>query len=140
MEVAASAGRRCGVGIVACMYRTQIMMDTKRNAGPEAIVASRRLGTNGIPEPSALDTDLDELSAADGDSGTDTRADFAAAEGGEASPASYLPWIALGAIVIGTAGALLGARGRRRRQPSWMAIEDVGDLTPPHGDRLLPRT
>jgi hypothetical protein len=52
---------------------------------------------------------------------------------------SYLPWLALGAVVLGTVGALVGSvrsPRRRRLRPEWPAAHP-GELTPPHGDKLL---
>lgn len=56
----------------------------------------------------------------------------------------YLPSIAVAAVVIGAVGALLGfaryASGRRRRPwPRTVTTADSHGLTPPHGDKLVPR-
>jgi hypothetical protein len=52
--------------------------------------------------------------------------------------ASYLPWLALVAVVLGAVGALVGSirtPPRRRLRPEWPAARP-GELTPPHGDKL----
>lgn len=59
---------------------------------------------------------------------------------GGASSADYLPWVAVGAVVVGAAGALAGLmrQPRGRRWPEWKPVAGPGDLTPPHGDKLQP--
>jgi hypothetical protein len=56
-----------------------------------------------------------------------------------AGSGSYLPWIAVGAVVVGAAGAVVGLlqQPHRARTGPWKAGYP-GDLTPPHGDKLLP--
>ncbi len=56
----------------------------------------------------------------------------------------YLPWIAAAAVVVGVVGALLGiarysSRPRRRPWPRTVTSADSHGVTPPHGDKLVPR-
>ena len=56
----------------------------------------------------------------------------------------YLPWIATAAVIVGAVGALLGfadysSRRRRRPWPRTTAGADAHGVTPPHGDKLVPR-
>jgi hypothetical protein len=54
-----------------------------------------------------------------------------------ASADSYLPWLAVGAVVVGAVGAVVGltqCATKRTRSP-WPAAE-FDDITPPHGDKL----
>lgn len=53
----------------------------------------------------------------------------------------YSCWIPVGLIAAGTVGALvaLTQAGRSRGRHRWNAEPDSGELTPPHGDKLLAR-
>jgi hypothetical protein len=56
----------------------------------------------------------------------------------------YIPWIAAAAVVAGAVGALLGfahfsSLRRRRPWPRAVTSADSHGLTPPHGDKLVPR-
>jgi hypothetical protein len=56
----------------------------------------------------------------------------------------YVPWIAAAAVVAGAVGALLGfahfsSLRRRRPGPGVVTSADSHGLTPPHGDKLMPR-
>ena len=61
----------------------------------------------------------------------------ASGRGGERS-GSYLPWIAVGAVVVGAAGAVAGLMQQPRARTGPWKAGYPGDLTPPHGDKLLP--
>jgi hypothetical protein len=52
--------------------------------------------------------------------------------------AGYAEWIALGAVVAGSVGAIIGAtRSRAPRQDSFAAARpESASLTAPHGDKL----
>ena len=69
----------------------------------------------------------------------------------QSAQAGYAGWLALGAVVAGTVGALwwrggtrrstMSWRNARRRSDRWPAAEDRPDsasLTAPHGDKLVP--
>ena len=82
---------------------------------------------------------LDEtIGSMEGDSRP--RAAGTASERVTASSESYLPWIALAAVAAGVLGALAGWKrqpARRPARPTWNAAASPGDVTPPHGDKLL---
>lgn len=54
---------------------------------------------------------------------------------------SYMSWVAVGAVVAGTVGAVVGltqmASRRARARTPWEPAH-AADLTPPHGDKLRP--
>jgi hypothetical protein len=58
--------------------------------------------------------------------------------------AGYAEWIALGAVVAGSVGAIVGARrcghraGRQHGYVNPSARPDSATLTSPHGDKLSP--
>lgn len=69
----------------------------------------------------------------------------------DASPAmsrmdrgGYAEWIALGALVAGSVGAIVGARRHRHHNAhhhggrAWSSHPDPATLTAPHGDKLSP--
>jgi len=51
---------------------------------------------------------------------------------------AYLPWLAVGALVVGAVGAVVGLTQRVPRRPRgpWPTTGD-DQVTPPHGDKLL---
>jgi hypothetical protein len=69
--------------------------------------------------------------------GGDAQAGWADAFHGRASADSYLPWLAVGAVVVGAVGAVVGltqCATKRTRSP-WPETEP-DQITPPHGDKL----
>ena len=72
--------------------------------------------------------------------GGDAQAGWTDAFNTRAAVDSYLPWVAVGAVVVGAVGAAVGlARcGARRTRLPWPESEP-DRVTPPHGDKL-PRT
>ncbi len=52
--------------------------------------------------------------------------------------AGYAEWIALGAVVAGSVGAIIGATrcSRAARQDAFVARPESASLTAPHGDKL----
>ena len=69
--------------------------------------------------------------------GGDAQAGWTDAFRSRASMDSYLPWLAVGAVVVGAVGAVMGLAqcGARRTRLPWPESEP--DLvTPPHGDKL----
>ena len=57
--------------------------------------------------------------------------------------AGYAEWIAVGAVVAGSVGAIVGAKRCSRRGAHHHAVEpsarpDSATLTAPHGDKLAP--
>jgi hypothetical protein len=51
--------------------------------------------------------------------------------------AGYAEWIALGAVVAGSVGAIVGAaRNRGARMERFEARPEPATLTAPHGDKL----
>ena len=60
----------------------------------------------------------------------------------ERSGAGYAEWIALGAVIAGSVGAIVGAaqcvnRGASRSRLNVSDRPDPSTLTAPHGDKLL---
>jgi hypothetical protein len=56
----------------------------------------------------------------------------------------YVPWIAAAALIVGGVGAVLGftrycVPRRGRPWPRTVTSADSHGLTPPHGDKLMPR-
>jgi hypothetical protein len=56
----------------------------------------------------------------------------------------YFPLIAVAAVMVGAVGALFGiarysSPRRRRPWPRTVTAADSHGLTPPHGDKLVPR-
>ncbi len=112
-------------------------MDFNRRSSPEAVVSARPTGVNGIPE-TFVDDDMLETSF--GSISTDSPRRFVQNGDGQAHMTSeaYLPWLALGAVVVGGFGALAGLmhrQGRARAASPWAM--DPQNATPPHGDMLL---
>jgi hypothetical protein len=61
-----------------------------------------------------------------------------------ASRSDYFTWIAVGAVAVGLVGAVVGCMRQfsRRRHVLWPHAPnslDSHDVTPPHGDKLMPR-
>ena len=56
----------------------------------------------------------------------------------EGNRAGYAEWIALGAVVAGSVGAIIGATrcSRAARQDAFTARPESASLTAPHGDKL----
>jgi hypothetical protein len=57
--------------------------------------------------------------------------------------AGYAEWLAIGAVVAGSVGAIVGARrcahgGSRRGYADQAERPDSASLTAPHGDKLSP--
>jgi hypothetical protein len=52
--------------------------------------------------------------------------------------ASYVPWLAVGAVVAGVLGGVRGSRRRASRARPMGTRYTSRDVTPPHGDKLLP--
>ena len=54
-----------------------------------------------------------------------------------ASGDSFLPWLAVGAVVVGAVGAVVGLTqcATKRTRPLWPEAE-FDDIAPPHGDKL----
>ena len=50
---------------------------------------------------------------------------------------SYLPWLAVGAVVVGAVGAVVGLAqcGTKRVRLPWPEAQPE-HITPPHGDKL----
>ena len=69
--------------------------------------------------------------------GGDAQAGWADAFHIRESADSFLPWLAVGAVVVGAVGAVVGLTqcGTRRARLPW---PDAGPehITPPHGDKL----
>ena len=107
-------------------------MDFNRGRSPEAVVAARPTGVNGIPE-TFVDSDM-----LDSTSDIGRGADTARMMTGRSADA-YLPWLALGAVVAGGLGAIAALRrhpARGQMPAQWRP--DSHSVTPPHGD-ILPR-
>ena len=69
--------------------------------------------------------------------GGDAQAGWADAFHIRESTASYLPWLAVGAVVVGAVGAVVGLTqcGAKRARVPWPQA-DPEQVTPPHGDKL----
>jgi hypothetical protein len=103
----------------------------------KGVVHALSTGANGIPD---LPVESDAVKQPVEDS---AGSDRATSSRGIAPPqASWVGLIALGAVAVGALGACVGLMRsrRRRRQPFPLsAVPDPHALTPPHGDKLLPR-
>jgi hypothetical protein len=113
-------------------------MDSNRQSSPKPIVNARATGENGLPETSA---DTDVLAETFGRPSSDGRRGLHVGRAGTSSD-SYLAWLALSAVMVGGLGALAGwmqRSPRERFQSRWKVESDPGNLTPPHGDKLLRR-
>jgi len=112
-------------------------MDTIRTKTPEAVVAARPRGVNGIPEVDELDH-LDEL-----DQAPSSVAPVISGVSRRTPPESSMPleWIAAVAVVAGAVAAIVGCArefGSRSVQRQSAATHELFDGTKPHGDKLLP--
>jgi hypothetical protein len=103
----------------------------------EAVIHALRTGVNGIPD---LPVEADAVKQPSEDV-TDSASEMASRV---AAPmqTSWVSLIAVAAVAIGVIGACVGlTQSRRRRRLSFplSAVPDPHALTPPHGDKLLPR-
>lgn len=117
---------------------------------PEAAIRLPDTGMNGLPEAVIEDDDdvIGMRAPQSGGRGGVPRAELTARAimpppAGTGAASSALAWIALGAVVVGAAGALAGwARCRSPRRVTWArspaAAADSMTVTPPHGDKLFP--
>ena len=101
---------------------------------PHAVVAQRKTGFNGLPEPEDL-FDAGRFDTTDRRQWTRTTSDLT----------SVASWVALAAVCVSSAFLLRRALEQSRRQAStcerqvwgtWRGASDT-DVTPPHGDKLL---
>jgi hypothetical protein len=69
--------------------------------------------------------------------GGDAQAGWADAFHSRATVDSYLPWLAVGAVVVGAVGAVVGLTqcGVKRTRLPWPEAAPE-HITPPHGDKL----
>jgi hypothetical protein len=113
-------------------------MTPERNPGTEAVIPARERGANGIPD---LPVETDVVKQPSEDVVNADARSLPAASSTREPQMSWLALIAVGAIAIGTVGAIAGLwqSSRRRRPVSLGAVPDPHALTPPHGDKLMPR-
>ena len=55
------------------------------------------------------------------------------------APDRYAHWIPVGLIAAGLVGAVAGLSQCGTKRYAWRPGDDRGELTPPHGDKLLSR-
>jgi hypothetical protein len=117
------------------------MTDSDHRRAPGAIVPGRPTAVDPLPQavPAAHNGEApfpDTLNRSRA-----ARSSRAGSTPAGVSPVSNIHWVALGLIAIGTVGAVRGCMQRSRTRPRamWRAAADSGDLTPPHGDKLLRR-
>jgi hypothetical protein len=119
-------------------------MTPDNDSAPRPVVRPRQTGVNGLPDDLIQNANVSETF----DDGATGSGDLFAGRDREAprnaSTPSYVAWVAVGAVISGAAGALVGwTRGHRRyeklRTPRMSTTGGPSGLTPPHGDKLLAR-
>lgn len=115
-------------------------MTLHSDKAPPAVVRSRPMGANGLPDDRIEDETVSEAGGDRAAGSSEVGAEYGDGPYG-APTSSYTAWVAVGAVICGAAGALT-AWSRSRRQEamrlrfSTSVPSHVRDVTPPHGDPL----
>jgi len=113
-------------------------MNSQGDGAPPPIVAQRRTGFNGLPEPEDL-AEIRDDRIVNTDSGLDVQSRTTAATVG---------WVAFAAVLISSLFAFRTVLQHSRRRSlsgyargGWRPGAGIAntDVTPPHGDKLLSR-
>lgn len=117
-------------------------MNADEGTTPRGFVRPQETGVNGLPEIEGVGDDTFEAFG-DVASGVEYPR-LARSRSFTASRSDYVTWIAAGAVFVGVVGAIAGCirHTSLRRNAMWrrpMNVPDSHSVTPPHGDKLMPR-